>query len=306
MNDPLVSIGLPVYNGGTTLPRAIDSILAQGYKNFELLISDNASTDQTRLICEDYASKDSRVRYFRNQENIGVSPNHNRVFELSKGKYFSWSAHDVELLPGMIQRCVTTLEEAPSSVILVCPLCELLDSNGNSIESDRLSIASSDRRPHRRLSIVIRNITYVTQHYGFFVRDLLQKTRLNGSYASSDYVLTAEVAMLGEIREIPEILIRRRVEMNSGTKAVLHSQKAWADWLDPKYKRNRTLLPLRERLALEYLHSVLYLPLKAGEKILCSIEATKAHYGRILAIKLKPWYLRLDRNRNRVKRLFHI
>ena len=103
---PLVSIGFPVYNAEGTIGHALDSILSQEFKDFEIIISDNASTDDTRMVCERYAKKDNRIRYYRNEKNIGVSPNHNRAFELARGKYFCWIGDDVVFLPGMLGRCV--------------------------------------------------------------------------------------------------------------------------------------------------------------------------------------------------------
>ena len=91
---PLVSIGLPVYNGDTSLRAALDCLLAQDYPNIELIISDNASTDTTPKICEEYSQNENRIKYFRSKENHGAIWNFNRVFELSAGKYFMWAAYD--------------------------------------------------------------------------------------------------------------------------------------------------------------------------------------------------------------------
>jgi glycosyltransferase involved in cell wall biosynthesis len=302
-SSPLVSIGFPVYNGEKFLGRALDSILAQDFNDLEVVIADNASNDNTRLICEDYARRDPRVRYFRNATNIGVNPNHNRVFELSRGKYFAWTAHDVEQLPGMLGRCVREITLAPSNVVLVYPLCALVTHDGLPTGDEQPSIASEDPRPHRRASTVIRQIKYVTQHFGLIAADALRKTRLNGSYASADYVLTVELAMLGMIREIPEALVRRRMDPNTGTTFVLKSQKAWANWLDPKTKNNRFLLSMRERLALEYLRAAWHLPLSLGDKLVCMIVAPAAHYKRTIITTTEPWRLRINRNLHRLKRL---
>ena len=83
MNSPTVSIRLPVHNGEPYLRRAVDSLLAQDYVDFELVICDNASTDNTAEICQSYARGDKRIRYYRNEINIGVNPNRDRVFELA-------------------------------------------------------------------------------------------------------------------------------------------------------------------------------------------------------------------------------
>lgn len=91
---PLVSIGLFVYNGAQTLRAAIDSILNQSFSDFELIISDNASSDDTENICCEYAQKDLRVRYIRQRKNQGASKNMQVVFDEARGEYFMWAAHD--------------------------------------------------------------------------------------------------------------------------------------------------------------------------------------------------------------------
>src|SRR3954470_15735733 len=88
---PLVSIGLPVYNGARYIAEALESLLAQTYTAFELIISDNGSTDATRSICEEFAARDGRVRYVRHETNRGLAWNWNHVFELSRRPYFKWS-----------------------------------------------------------------------------------------------------------------------------------------------------------------------------------------------------------------------
>src|SRR4051812_10231830 len=106
MRDPVVSIGMPVYDGANYIRRAAQSILTQDYEDFELIISDNASTDETESICRELAESDGRIRYFRNDTNIGASRNYNKVFQLAKGRFFKWAAHDDECHPSMLRRCV--------------------------------------------------------------------------------------------------------------------------------------------------------------------------------------------------------
>src|SRR5215471_14033382 len=99
-----VSLGLPVYNGQRYLAGAIQAILDQTFSDFELIICDNASTDETESICRDLAARDPRVRYHRNPANIGAAPNFNKTFELSTGEYFKWLAHDDLHEPTYLQR----------------------------------------------------------------------------------------------------------------------------------------------------------------------------------------------------------
>src|SRR5258706_4754500 len=114
---PKVSIGLPVYNGATLLGRAIESLLAQTYLDFELIIADNCSTNGTVELCRDYVMRDSRIRLHQNQINIGAAKNFNRVFELSSGQFFMWAAHDDLWKSTYIAKCVAALEKFPSVVI---------------------------------------------------------------------------------------------------------------------------------------------------------------------------------------------
>ncbi len=88
------SIGMPVYNGGRYVQRALDSLLAQTFRDFELIISDNASTDDTKEICEEYERTDPRIRYIRQNKNLGPIRNFDFVLNQAKGEYFMWAAHD--------------------------------------------------------------------------------------------------------------------------------------------------------------------------------------------------------------------
>jgi glycosyltransferase involved in cell wall biosynthesis len=117
MRTPRVSIGLPVYNGENYLAETLDSILAQTFTDFEVIISDNASTDRTETICRQYAAQDRRIRYLRNTSNLGAAKNYNRVFELSQGEYFKWNGHDDPLAPVFLERCVAVLDRHPGVVL---------------------------------------------------------------------------------------------------------------------------------------------------------------------------------------------
>lgn len=284
MTAPLVSIGFPVYNGEQSMARTLDSILRQDFEDYELILCDNASTDHTQAIGEDYARRDRRIRYVRNPENIGASPNHNKVFHLGRGKYFQWTAHDLECLPGMLRRCVDFMRQMPPSVVMAYPRWEMVDSAGRPTGETQASIASYDRRPHRRLYTVLHRIQYVSQFYGLAVSDVLRQTRLFGSFRSSDYVLLAEMAMLGEIREIPEVLFRREMDPDRGTMAVRTDARKWLTWLDPRAgkKMKPFTLTYQQRLALEYFRSARRLPLKPADKLRCMIVGPATPYGRDL------------------------
>ena len=113
---PRLSIGLPVYNGEKYLAEALEALLGQSYEDFELIISDNASTDGTAGICRRYEKQDSRIRYIRQPRNIGLVPNHNFVVGLARGELFKWAAHDDLYARDLLKRCVEALDENPQAV----------------------------------------------------------------------------------------------------------------------------------------------------------------------------------------------
>src|SRR5262245_38883261 len=114
---PRVSIGLPVYNGERYLAETLNSMLAQTFEDFELIICDNASTDQTEQICRFYAGKDTRICYVRNATNLGAAKNYRRTFELSSGDYFRWANCDDLFAPESLACCVEILDWKPSVVL---------------------------------------------------------------------------------------------------------------------------------------------------------------------------------------------
>ena len=291
---PSVSVGLPVYNGEKYLRDALDSILTQDFDDFELIISDNASTDNTSIICQSYVSRDKRIRYFRNATNIGAAPNHNRVFELATGTYFKWAAHDDVCKPHMLRRCVDILEHAPPSVALVYPRFELIDNNGDVIELEFgfLSIDARHERPHKRLSLVLSRVGMGTPMYGLMRAEVLRKTRLIDSFCRSDYVLLAELSMLGELWEVPETLLSRR--LHAGHSAVVNpTRRALTAWLDPSAGTKWDPLPLRERLVCEYFRSACRLPMKRLDRMMCLVAAPSTHYLRRVVHATRQWKRRL-------------
>src|SRR5258705_13293096 len=129
---PSVSVGLPVYNGERYLPEALDATLGQSYEDFELIICDNASTDQTGSICLEYAARDSRIRYFRNETNVGPNPNFNRTLQLARAPLFRWAAHDDVVAPDYLGACVGLLQATPDAVVCQSHV-KIIDLNGREL-----------------------------------------------------------------------------------------------------------------------------------------------------------------------------
>ena len=265
---PKVSLGLPVYNGERFLRLALDSLIQQDYEDFELIICDNASTDDTGSICLDYARRDTRIRYWRNEKNIGLAGNHNRVFELSRGEYFKWAAHDDEYPREMLTRFVEVFAHAPPSVSVVYSQCEIIDESGN-LEGTRSDhVEKRDPSPCRRLAHLLRNASIYNFTYGVIRSETLRKTRLHGSYPMTDRVLFAELAMLGELWEIPEPLLRLRFHAGRTFQANT-TMKALRTLFDPAKGSALSLLGLESRVQLELVRSSYRTPPRFRDKLLC-------------------------------------
>jgi glycosyltransferase involved in cell wall biosynthesis len=169
-NKPLVSIGMPVYNGEKYIRQALDSLLAQDYENFELIISDNASTDDTWEICQQYAVRDSRIQLYRNDENMGAIYNFHRVLELSSGKRFMWAAHDDLWRLGFISELVGLLEATPSAVLAMCRT-EKIDYNGLPLHLGPLYLTTTGMTRAERLR-------YSAQHVSGWLLPGLHRTEI--------------------------------------------------------------------------------------------------------------------------------
>ena len=155
--NPIVSIGMPVYNGEQWLGDAIESILNQSYDDFEFIISDNASTDNTQDVCERYAAADPRIRYIRNDKNLGANPNFNKVFTESRGTYFKWASCNDFLHPDMLNKCVAALENN-SDAVLAFPNTKLfIQADGEYQEYDDIFSLTSDQ-PEKRFQDLIENL----------------------------------------------------------------------------------------------------------------------------------------------------
>ena len=247
--DPVVSIGVPVYNGGPYLADSLAAMSAQDLDALEIVISDNASTDDTEAMCRDAAERDARIRYHRMEENRGAARNYNRVFEMSRGSFFTWSAHDDWIAPTFASRCLQGFREADPDTVLVYPRAEFVDDEGHVIGPDTDVMATDRSSTAGRLRDALWHVNMANAVFGLIRAPALRRTRLIGPFPASDYVLLAELAMLGPISEVPEMLFRRRLHEASSQEAT-GSRHAVQHWFDPS--RRGPMLSTRQRLLLEY------------------------------------------------------
>lgn len=209
-----LTIGLPVFNGAEYLRAAVESILEQSFSDFELIISDNASTDGTEAIGRVFADRDPRVTYRRNSENVGISANFNLLVPLARGKLFKWATADDMLRPGYLERCISVLEADPS-VVLASTRTDFVDGDGGPLDltDPGWHLVSDD--PSERLSFAIQASHFVNAALGIIRTDALRRTRLVPRYAGGDYRTMAELSLLGKFVEVPEFLYVRRVHKYS-------------------------------------------------------------------------------------------
>lgn len=206
---PRLSIGLPLYNGERYLRESLDSLLAQTFGDFELIISDNASTDTSGEICRDYAARDPRISYVRQARNRGGFWNHYHVIGLAHGEFFMWAAHDDIREPNYAERCIEILDERPE-VVLCYSETRNIDDNGEDLDAREVLIRCDELRVADRFNELIRMDHRLEPIYGVVRMHALARTALRGNYADSDRVLLAELVLQGPFFRISEKLFRRR------------------------------------------------------------------------------------------------
>jgi glycosyltransferase involved in cell wall biosynthesis len=211
--SPSVCIGLPVYNGGEMLSGAIESILSQDFENFELIISDNCSTDNTMETCLKYQKKDKRIKYYRLEENLG-GKNFPIVFARSNSPYFMWAAHDDLHERSFISKCLERIEQDPS-IALVYPKTRVLDADSNFIHIAEDYINTDQDNPIERFRHLIWEIGACHMFYGLYRTRMIKKVHLwRNTLIGVDNVALAEIALLGKIVQINDVLFTRRLTRN--------------------------------------------------------------------------------------------
>ena len=278
---PSVTVGLPVYNGEPYIEEAIRSILDQTHDDLCLIISDNASTDATEDVCRQACAADARVVYERQDVNRGAAWNYNRVVALARSPYFKWAAADDLLAPTCVERCFDVLSNAPPSVVMVYPKTMIVDATGSSVREWSDGLEARSRWPHKRFNRVVRNIVLGNPAFGLVRAEAVARTRGHGNYPSADWVYLSELALLGEIWEIPEPLFIRR--MHDMTSRVANTDlEQLSAWFDPAAK---PVTDENGRLLREYLAAIRHAQLSPSER-----AATLAQFSIVWNRRHAKWY----------------
>lgn len=264
---PAVSVGIPVFNGENYLEEAIDCHLSQTFDDFELLISDNGSTDRTEEICRDFAASDPRVRYDRLPENRGAAANYNRLVHAARAPWFRWASHDDLAHATLLERLITHAESAPDAVLTYAKTV-LVDADGTEIRKrdDNLDLRQST--PHERLSGFARGWGMCNPVFGLIDKRRLLRTSLIGPYVGSDVTLLAELALQGQFHELPEHLFYRRVHAESSRQGELTLDEV-AAWFDPRQTRAPRLKP-SNLVMVKILQSIRDSSLPRSEQLRCA------------------------------------
>ena len=269
----IITIGMPVYNGEEHLSATLDSILSQTFADFELIISNNASTDATPRICDEYARMDSRVHVFHQPTNIGGARNWNFVVSKAHGQYFKWASGNDICEPRMLEMCKQALDDHPDCV-LAYPETRLIDGSGKVIRDYDDPLDASDPDPVQRFRSTTLSLALNNAQCGLIRTDVLRRTGLEGLYAGGDLPLMAELALLGRFCRLPDRLFLRRVSPESSTigncikrlrvfnqvgDLELVMSSSLRQWMDYLRIVNRSSLPPRAKLKLySYLFKILF------------------------------------------------
>lgn len=282
-SQPKLTIGLPVYNGEKFLQQSLDSLLNQSFGDFELIICDNASTDNTEAICRDYAAQDSRIIYYRNPSNIGCACNFNRVFQLSQTEYFKWAAYDDLHAPNFLAECIQFLEENPD-YILCHSHTYLIDQKSDFIQTYDIKLQTHLESPEIRFhELLTKHFCY--QLYGVIRKSALEKVPEIGGYGNADGIFVLRLGMLGKFYEIPEYLFFARCHdqqslslffpnymlfTNNNPEYTLDDLPDFYEysvWFDSS-NQGKVLFP-HWRIFKEYIISIIHSPLTLQQQLSC-------------------------------------
>lgn len=214
--EPLVSIGMPVFNGERYIEQALRALLAQEHRRLELIVSDNASTDRTEAIVRAAAERDGRVRYHRNASNLGALPNAQRTLDEAQGDYFMWAAHDDLWEPAYVGTLVRLLQARPDAVLAFCAL-DNIDEEGRRLRTCPALFSLPEPDLYARLH------TYLVQpeidgkanlFYGLFRTAVLRAaggtTAQPPDREAADLLIVFRVLSLGDLVLAPELLFHKR------------------------------------------------------------------------------------------------
>jgi glycosyltransferase involved in cell wall biosynthesis len=261
-----VSVGLPVFNGARYLAEAVDSLLAQTFEDFEIVISDNGSTDETEEICRSYAARDSRIRYVRSDVNRGLLWNFRRVLELAQSPYFKWMAHDDRCAPEFLRRCLEELDGDPG-LVLCAPATVDTDADGAPLRTYRWAMRTESADVRERFHDIIRE-RLAHPFFGVMRTAAARDLDLRKPCLAFDKLVLTELVLRGRLRVIDDPLQLHREHADRSMRVYGHRAARRLASFDPA-RANRVPLPLLWQ-ALESYRALQRAPLPPATRRQCA------------------------------------
>ncbi len=222
---PLVTLAVPVYNCQDFIRQCVDSLLAQTFTDFELLISDNASTDGTAAICESYAQADPRVRVMKNSRNLGINYNFNRLWKETRGKYVMCTSARDYRPTDCLARYVAVLE-AEENTVLCYGQTTCIDDDGRQYGFIKEGLETRGLPPELRLKKIVTEMARGDVLYGLMRTESLRGTRALQDVYGNDHVLMAELSFFGGFAHLAHPgLVRREPPTGRGIQQVMNAMK---------------------------------------------------------------------------------
>lgn len=272
-SHPRVTIGVAVFNGEAFVAETLESLLNQTFTDFEIVISDNASTDRTEEICQMYAARDPRIHYYRSDVNRGAAWNHNRVFELARGEYFKWNSADDLCASEFLARCVASLDDDPAAV-MACSNVSVIDDYGDFVKPGFIPAEVASRSALDRFRRTIQTDHWCFNVYGLIRSAMLRQTDRIGHFLGSDRVLLSHLCLFGRCVLISDTLLFNRDHPGRFNRVFNLHSRAGAAWFDPKAENRKFLFPSWKQLGA--LREVISrAPISRRERLHC--------YGMLLA-----------------------
>jgi glycosyltransferase involved in cell wall biosynthesis len=272
---------MPVFNGELYVEHALRSLLNQTFEDFELIISDNASTDRTSEICLDYASGDPRIHYTRNPTNVGFCRNQNHVIRVAVGEYFLLAHSDDVRSLDYLARTIDILD-ADGSIVVCYSKTRDIDEYDNPLPREDVELRLDSTDPRERFRDIIRMDHICTPDFGLTRGSVLRTTPLHGDYADSDRVLLAELLFHGRFYCIPDYLFFRRAHPLQST-AIAPDRQSRTVWFNPDNKGKLVFPHFRQFK--EYLSMIRRAPIDWQTRAWCSVEMLRwlaTNRGRLL------------------------
>jgi glycosyltransferase involved in cell wall biosynthesis len=265
---PRLSIGLPVYNGANYLAESLDALLGQTFEDYELIISDNASTDDTADICHRFMQQDSRISYYRQPRNVGLAPNHNFCVEKARAPLFKWASNDDLYARDLLKCCVEALDVNPQ-VVLAHSWTAMIDGSGTVTKATEYPLATaSPRAPERFRSMLFDDGGY--DDCGVMRTDVLRRVAKKDSYHHADRTIITEIGLHGPFYQVPEWMYFRRDHPERAERACPTVRSRCAN-MDPR-RANRLRNPvvrLYGEYVWAYVTAIRNAPLSGADKREC-------------------------------------